>query len=127
MSTKILLVDDQQTVLQVEQMMLKETGASIVIARNGIQALEVARTERPDLIVLDIMMPEMDGIETCQNLKSNPETLKIPVVMVTTKGNPEKVEEAFRAGCNDFVTKPINKVVFLDKIRSCLNGQGPKG
>jgi len=122
MNLKILLVDDQQTVIAVEKMLLKELGVEFLVARNGKEALEQAKAHQPNLIVLDIMMPEMDGIEACQILKSDDDTKDIPVVMVTTKGNPEKVEAAFQAGCNDFITKPIKKVEFMEKIKMHLNG-----
>ena len=117
---KILLVDDSETVIMFEKLMLRETGAEIGVARNGLEGLKMASSFCPDLIILDIMMPELDGIETCRRLKSDPTTKEIPVVMVTTKGNPEKVEEAYLAGCNDFVTKPVDKVELLSKVKSLL-------
>jgi len=117
---KILLVDDSETVLMFERMMLKELDAEFLTAKNGQEALEIAAKEKPDLIILDIMMPLLDGIETCRKMRANPETKLTPIIIVTTKGNPEKVEEAYVAGCNDFVTKPVDKMELLEKARSLL-------
>jgi CheY-like chemotaxis protein len=112
----VLLVDDTETVLMFERTMLRGTGFELRIARNGHQALAEVRKARPDLILLDIMMPELDGIETCRRLKGDPETQQIPVVMVTTKGEPGMVEKAFQAGCDDYITKPLDKLELLSKV-----------
>jgi CheY-like chemotaxis protein len=72
----------------------------------------------PDIILLDIMMPEMDGIEFCRELRTKPDCGEVPVIMVTTKGEDQKIQEAFDAGCNDYVTKPINKLLLLSKIKN---------
>jgi CheY-like chemotaxis protein len=100
----------------VEKMMLAGRGYTIDIATNGVEGLEKAKTNRPDLVLADIMMPEMDGIEMCRRIKSDPELSDIPVVMVTTKGEPEKVEQAFLAGCSDYLTKPIDKLELVKKV-----------
>ena len=121
MKKKILLVDDTQTVLMSEKMMLAGQGFEISMAKNGVEAIEVVTADPPDLILLDIMMPEMNGIEFCRRVKENPETRAIPVIMVTTKGEQEKVEESFAAGCNDYVTKPIDKLQLLTKIRNFIS------
>ena len=120
MSKKVLLVDDTETVLMFEKMMLAGTGHQIVTAKNGVEALKVAEEVCPDIILLDIMMPEMDGIETCQRLKDSAKTKDIPVVMVTTKGDPDRVERAYSAGCNDYLTKPLDKLDLLAKVRKHL-------
>lgn len=120
MKKHILLVDDTKTVLMSEKMMLGSKDYDITIAVNGMDALEKMDERRPDLILLDIMMPEMNGIEFCRRVKSNPKTSDIPVIMVTTKGEADKVEEAFSAGCNDYMTKPIHKLQLLTKVRNFL-------
>ncbi len=117
---RILLVDDTETVLMFEKLMLQRTGYEIATAKNGKAALTSIAERRPSLVVLDIVMPEMDGIETCRRIKNDPVTRDIPVIMVTTKGEPERVEEAFVAGCNDYLTKPIDRIELLGKIRSFL-------
>lgn len=120
MVRKILLVDDTETVLMFEKMMLKSTGHSIQTASNGRKAIEMVEKSPPDLILLDIMMPELNGIETCRQLKADRLTKDIPIVMVTTKGEPHMVEEAFKAGCNDFITKPVDKIELLGKVKTYL-------
>jgi len=117
----ILVVDDTETVLIFTKMMLAGQAAEVVVARNGMEALKRVEEQTPDLILMDIMMPELDGVETCRRLKGDPRTGGIPVVMVTTKGNPEKVEEAFAAGCDDYLTKPFGKLDLLAKVRRYMH------
>ena len=116
MQKRVLLVDDTETVLLFEKTMLQSAGFELRVARNGNQALAEVKKAKPHLILLDIVMPELDGIETCRRLKSDPETQQIPVVMVTTKGEPDMLERAFQAGCDDYITKPLNKIELLSKV-----------
>jgi CheY-like chemotaxis protein len=122
MSKSILIVDDTETVLMFEKTLLRGRGFDLNTARNGAQALDEVQRHKPDLILMDVMMPEVDGIETCRRLKANPATSSIPVVIVTTKGEPAMVEKAFRAGCNDYITKPIDKFELLSKVSTYLDG-----
>ena len=117
---KVLLVDDTETVSLFEKMMLRDLSLSLRTASNGICALEEVGKNPPDLILLDVVMPELDGIETCRRLKENPATKDIPVVMVTTKGEPEMVERAFEAGCDDYITKPLDKIELLSKVTTFI-------
>ncbi len=120
MSKQILIVDDTETVLLFEKTMLRGSGIELRTAKNGNKALEEVAKERPDLILLDIMMPELDGIQVCERLKADPDTKDIPIVMVTTKGEPEMVEKAFKAGCDDYITKPLDKMELLSKVNTYL-------
>jgi len=120
MTKRVLLVDDSETVIQFEKLMLRGLGYDLVTAKNGKLALTQVASQKPDLILLDLVMPEMDGVETLRCLKGNPETKNIPVVVVTTKGDPGMAEQAFAAGCNDYITKPVDKVELLDKLRKHL-------
>jgi CheY-like chemotaxis protein len=120
MSKRVLLVDDSETVIQFEKMILRGMGFDIATAKNGKLALQQIATQKPDLILLDLMMPDMDGIETLRHLKEMPEAQGIPVIVVTTKGDPELVKQAFEAGCDDYVTKPIDKTELLTKIKTLL-------
>ncbi len=122
---KLLLVDDSLTVLALERLMLRDEHVELSTASNGRQALEQARRTKPDLILLDVVMPEMDGIECCRQLKSNPTTRSIRIIMVTTKGNPAMVEAAYKAGCDDFVTKPIDKLELIQRIRRTMGSRMP--
>ena len=120
MGSKILIVDDTETMRLYEQMLLSGQGYELELAENGIQALEKIKANKPDLVLLDIMMPEMDGIACCQEIKAQETTRDIKVVMVTTKSEYKKVKEAFAAGCDDYVTKPINRVELLSKLKELL-------
>ena len=119
--SKILLVDDSAVVLMTERMILEQAIAcDLITASNGVEAIELANKERPDLILLDVVMPEMDGFEVLQRLRADPETEAIPIIMVTTRSELESMETAFASGCNDFVTKPIDGAELLAKIESVL-------
>ena len=117
---KILMVDDSKTVLMMEQMMLRNGGYDLVTAADGAEGVEKALRELPDLILLDVVMPNMDGFEACRRLREHPETKATPVIMVTTRGEPVNVEKGYEVGCTDYVTKPINGVELMAKIRTLL-------
>lgn len=117
---KILLVDDQSTVLMIEKMMLKNAGYDIVTAKNGEEAVETALQERPDLILLDVVMPKMDGFEVCRTLRARDETKTTPIVMCTTRGEATNIQTGYDAGCTDYVTKPFNAVELLGKLQGYL-------
>lgn len=117
---KILLVDDSNTVLTLERMILTKFGYQLSVARDGQEAVEKARDERPDLILMDVVMPRMNGLEAVRTLHSEESTSAIPVIMVTTRGEAANVECAFTNGCSDYVTKPINSLDLVTKVRSCL-------
>lgn len=117
---KVLLVDDVHLILELEKAFLKGLPVDILVAHNGAEALETVKRENPDLIYLDFNMPVMDGPSCCRALKADPATKGIPVIMVTTAGREEDHLLCRAAGCDDFVTKPINNRLFLDKGRACL-------
>lgn len=117
---KILLVDDSSTVLLMEKMILSKSEYDVVTARDGIEGVEKARNERPDLILMDVVMPRMDGFEAVRKLREDAATRSIPVIMVTTRGELQSVEAGYASGCSDYVTKPINGLELLTKVRSCL-------
>ena len=112
---KILLVDDSETILLFETLMLK-SDYEIITAKNGRIALETAIKEVPDLILMDIMMPEMDGIEALKIMRETPETKNIPIIMSTTKSEQSRVERCYEYGCNDYITKPIDKIELKTKV-----------
>lgn len=117
---KILLVDDSSTVLLMEKMILSKSEYDVVTARDGLEGIEKARAERPDLILMDVVMPRMDGFEAVRKLREDESTKAIPVIMVTTRGELQSVETGYASGCSDYVTKPINGLELLTKVRSCL-------
>ena len=117
---KILLVDDSSTVLLMERMILSKNEYDVVTARDGQEGVEKALVEKPDLILMDVVMPRMDGFEACRRLREQEDTKSIPVIMVTTRGELASVETGYTSGCNDYVTKPINGLELLAKVKSCL-------
>jgi CheY-like chemotaxis protein len=114
---KVLLVDDSTTALLMEQMILKNRADfELIVARDGQEAVEKTLAELPDLIVMDVVMPRMTGIEACKQIRLQDHTRHIPIILVTTRGEPENVEIGYASGCNDYVTKPINGAELITKI-----------
>jgi CheY-like chemotaxis protein len=120
MKRKVLLVDDSNTVLMMEKMILSKGPFEIVTARDGMEAIAKSKSELPDVILLDVMMPKLDGLSACAAIRQQPETREIPIIMVTTRGEEENIETAFRNGCTDYVTKPINGLELLTKLQNLL-------
>ena len=118
---KILVVDDSRTALFMVTTILRKERYELVTASDGEQALEMAASERPDLILMDVIMPRKTGFEACRELKGRADTRDIPIILVTTRGDGEHVEAGYSSGCNDYVTKPLNSVELLAKIRDCVD------
>jgi CheY-like chemotaxis protein len=122
MKKKILVVDDSRTALLMVTTILRKGPYALVTASDGQQALEVAERERPDLILMDVVMPRKTGFEACRELKQREDMRSIPVILVTTRGEESNVETGFASGCNDYVTKPINAQELLAKVRDQIAG-----
>ena len=120
MPKKILLVDDSNTVLLMERMILSQSRYELLTARNGLEGVERARAERPDLILLDVIMPHMNGLDALAAIRADESTRHIPVIMVTTRSEADSMETGFARGCNDYVTKPVNSSELLAKVRGLL-------
>ena len=116
----ILLVDDNQQNLELIQAYLEALPVEIETARDGIEAIESVQRNPPDLVLLDVMMPKMSGFEVCQKLKANPETRDIVVIMVTALHEVADYERAVESGTDDFLSKPVNKLELLTRVRSLL-------
>jgi CheY-like chemotaxis protein len=114
---KILLVDDMRHFLDLTQSFLSRSECRLLTANTGLEAIKVARSESPDLIILDIEMPEMNGIQACRILKSDPVTSGIPVIVLTSM---QMEDEARRAGADHFLRKPIDEPTFLDEVKRFL-------
>jgi CheY-like chemotaxis protein len=123
MKKKILVVDDSRTALFMVTTILRKERYVLVTANDGEQAIDVAEAERPDLILMDVIMPRKTGFEACRELKRRPATQAIPVILVTTRGEGENVEAGFESGCNDYVTKPINAQELLTKVRDHIEAR----
>jgi PleD family two-component response regulator len=118
---KILLVDDADTILLMERMILSKV-YDIATAKDGEEAVQKASSEAPDLILLDVVMPKMDGYQACQAIRQQEQTKNIPIIMVTTRGEAGSVEAGFKNGCTDYITKPINSLELLSKVRNYIGG-----
>ncbi|OGG95136.1 MAG: hypothetical protein A2527_08165 [Candidatus Lambdaproteobacteria bacterium RIFOXYD2_FULL_50_16] len=118
---RILIVDDTQKNIQLLGTLLKKENYLINVAYSGEQAIEVAQTVAPDLVLLDVMMPGIDGYQTCELLKQNPATTEIPVIFLTAKTEVKDIIQGFAVGAVDYVTKPFNAVVLLSRVRTHLN------
>lgn len=117
---KILIVDDSNTILMMERLILNKGPYVTVAATNGEEAVRKAQAENPDLILLDVVMPKMDGFEACRRIRRQSATSNIPIIMVTTRGEEQNIESGYQAGCTDYVTKPIDGAELLSKLRSYL-------
>ena len=118
---KVLLVDDSTTALLMEQMIFKSrTNFDLIVAHDGQEAVEKTLAELPDLIVMDVVMPRMTGIEALERIRLQNSTRHIPIILVTTRGEPENVEIGYASGCNDYVTKPINGAELISKINDLI-------
>lgn len=111
---KVLIVDDVNLMLELEKSLLRFSPVRVFTARNGEEALELVRSERPDLVYMDLNMPKMNGVDCCIAIKSDPELRDTPVIMVTTAGKPEDQELCARAGCDGYITKPVDRRLFLE-------------
>lgn len=120
MTARILVVDDILPNIKLLEIKLKSEYYDVLTAQDGYQAIEAARTELPDLILLDVMMPGIDGFETCRQLKDDPEVAHIPVVMVTALNQPSDRVKGLEAGADDFITKPINDTALFARVKSLV-------
>ena len=118
---RILLVDDSCTARLVNRMIFSQRpNYELISASDGKEAVQKAREAQPDLILMDIVMPRMTGLEACRALKKDKETQKIPVILLTTRGEEQFVQEGYASGCSDYLTKPVNDAELLDLMKAYL-------
>jgi len=118
MAKKILIADDEEDVKFVIQLFLESKGYEIVTAFDGLDAIDKARAEKPDLILLDIMMPLIDGFEVCRKLKADKDTAGIPIVMISAASQTESKKKGLEAGASDYIVKPFEP----DHLHKVLDG-----
>ncbi len=114
---KVLLADDSSSFLHFEKVLLTSTDYDIITAGDGLEALKLAKEEKPDIMFLDVNMPEMTGLELCRMVKNDSDLQHIAIIMVTTMGRDEDVEAGYQVGCDDYLFKPVKKSVLLEKIK----------
>ena len=122
---RVLVVDDEPFILRSLTYVLKREGFDVVEARDGIEAIEVARRERPDLVFLDVMMPRKNGFDVLAEFKADPDLWHARVVLLTAKGQNADREQAFKLGCTDFLSKPFSTVLVLSMARKILGPVEP--
>ena len=118
--TRILAVDDEPHILRLVSFSLSARGFEMLEASDGLAAIEVAEREQPDLILLDVMMPVLDGYETCRRLKANAETAHIPVVMLSAKSQKAEQAVGLEAGALDYICKPFTPKDLVEQVRGFL-------
>jgi DNA-binding response OmpR family regulator len=121
-SYKAMIVDDNVDLRHVVRATLERAGLglTVVSAQNGMEALELIALERPDIIILDLQMPEMDGVETCRRLRAMEETAFIPILMLTAMGDDEHLARAFEAGVDDYLVKPLKREQLVLRVKRML-------
>lgn len=117
---KILLVDDEQDILEFLSYNLKKEGYTVFIANNGKEAITVAKKVSPDLIILDVMMPDMDGIETCRGIREIPELKNVMIAFLTARNEDYSQIAGFDVGADDYINKPIKPRVLISRIKALL-------
>ena len=120
MADRILIVDDDRDSLKLIGLMLQRRGYEIVAAQTGAQALAKVESDRPDLIILDVMMPDLDGYEVCRSLRANPKTVSTPIIMFTAKTRVDDKVAGFQAGADDYLTKPIHPAELTSRVEALL-------
>jgi two-component system cell cycle response regulator len=119
-NSSVLVVDDNAQNLELLVAYLETLGCKVTTASDGLEALEKIRRQEIDLVLLDIMMPRMSGFEVCRKLKSDPKTREIPIIMVTALNELGDIERGVESGTDDFISKPVNRLELLTRVKSLL-------
>lgn len=120
---RILVVDDERHIVRLVQVNLERHGYEVLAAYDGVECLDKAKAEKPDLIVLDIMMPRMDGFQALQHLKSDTETSHIPIIMLTARAQDRDVLQGYQYGADLYLTKPFNPLELISLIKRVFESQ----
>src|SRR3989338_4755441 len=110
---KILVVDDEKDINELIQYNLEKEGYQVIQAFDGAMAIKLAEVESPDCIVLDLMLPQVDGLDVCRHLRQNEQTKKIPIIMLTAKGEESDIIVGLKLGADDYVTKPFSPKILV--------------
>jgi two-component system alkaline phosphatase synthesis response regulator PhoP len=123
---KILVIDDEEDILELLRFNLTKEGYQVCSASTGEEALSLARTEHPDLVLLDLMLPGIDGLEVARRLKADPLTRSVPIVMLTAKGEESDIVTGLELGAEDYITKPFSRKVLVARLRAVLRRKEEK-
>jgi len=121
---RILVVEDEESLLKLESILLTSKGYDVTGVADGKAALREITDNKPDLVVLDIMLPEMDGYEVCRRIRENPETSRLPVVMLPAKKNSQDFALGVQVGADAYITKPFKSAKVIEVIEGLLSGKG---
>jgi CheY-like chemotaxis protein len=120
-SKKILLVDDSATSRLMHRMLISQkTGCVVICAKDGAEALQVVASESPDLILMDVMMPGIDGLEVCRRIRQDERTRGVPVILLTFRIDPDSIKLGFESGCNEYLKKPVEESQLLQVLSRYL-------
>ncbi|MCA9957192.1 MAG: response regulator [Anaerolineales bacterium] len=120
MSWSVLIVDDEPLTQDMLRLMLEPAGFRVTSAEHGVEALEKIQESKPDIVLLDVMMPHMDGITVCKKLRSDPKTAALPVIMLSGKTHLNAVEEGLDAGANRYLSKPMSRADLIKNLKEVL-------
>ena len=123
---KILVVDDEEDILDLVRYNLEKEGYEVYCMETGEEAIEAARKMKPDLMLLDLMLPGVDGLEVCKNVKYDSETSCIPIIMLTAKGEESDIVTGLELGADDYISKPFSPKVLIARVRAVLRKYQPK-
>lgn len=118
---KILIVEDEESLLKLESILLTSKGYAVEGVADGLAAIEAVKKSRPDLVLLDIMLPQIDGFEVCRRIKSDPETSDIPVIMLTAKKSREDMARGEEVGADWYITKPFKSAMVIETIQRFIS------
>ena len=120
MSRRILIVDDEPNIVTSLEFLMRKSDYEVLVARNGVEALRFAESFRPDLVLLDVMMPQRSGFEVCQKIRENPALRDVKIIMLTAKGRDVEKEKGLDLGANTYVTKPFSTKELMNTVRGLL-------
>jgi DNA-binding response OmpR family regulator len=120
MPKKILIVEDDPSFSRAINHIIEKEGYDVITANNGLTGLRMAQGEKPDLLILDVMLPGLDGFEICNRLRRDPPTATLPIIMLSAKGQEADKTMGLKVGANEYLTKPVDRALLLEKITALL-------
>ncbi len=121
MSKRVLIVDDEPNIVISVEFLMKREGFAVSVARDGEEALECIRAERPDLVILDVMMPKLNGFEVCETVRADPQLAGIRILMLTAKGRETEMRKGISLGADAYIAKPFSTRDLVDRVKSLLD------
>ena len=122
----VLVVDDDPVILKLLEVNFEMEGFRVLLAHDGVEGVAMTRSERPDIVVSDVMMPKMSGLELVEDLKSDPETSDIPIILLTAKAQTADVRAGTDAGADDYITKPFEPLELVDRVNRLIEPKAPR-